>query len=250
MPDMLMFPQTVLGAENSKMFKGVFEETQNELRRVFGMELVELPVHEKVNLAQKRAAQRSERGPAQSSKSYILTSTLPEAYRAPEILGAGSPLEKEQAYVGLVTTICTLIYLNGRSLSEAKLDRYLKRLNIEINTPIDKTDKLLATMTRQKYLNKVTDNSTGETAIEYHLGPRAKVELGKAGVTSFLQEVYGIQAPENLAARVKASIGIEEINNIPKKNDAPREKKGNGRARRRRDDDDEEEELESDEGSD
>lgn len=36
------------------MFKEVFEQSQKELRRVFGMELVELPMREKTKLSQRR----------------------------------------------------------------------------------------------------------------------------------------------------------------------------------------------------
>lgn len=117
--------------------------------------------------------------------------------------------------MGLVTAICTLIYLNGRSLSETKLDRYLRRMNIEVNTPIDKTEKLLATMCKQGYLNRVKDNTGGETCWEYHLGPRAKLEIGKSGVVSLVEEVYGIQAPENVAERVGKNIGVEEVVKAP-----------------------------------
>lgn len=36
------------------MFKEVFEQGQKELRHVFGMELVELPMREKTKLSQRR----------------------------------------------------------------------------------------------------------------------------------------------------------------------------------------------------
>jgi len=201
---------TVLGDGNSALFKHVLPKAQSALRQIFGMDLVELPMREKITISQKRAAQRSQGGSSSSSKTYMLVTTLPPAFRAPEILGAGTVDQKEEAYIGLVTTICSLVYLNGRSLSEAKLDRYLRRLNIEATTPLDKTDKLLNTMCRQGYLNRVKDNTGGETQWEYHLGPRAKLEIGKSGVVNLVEEVYGVKAPADLAERVGRNIGVEE----------------------------------------
>jgi hypothetical protein len=44
----------VLPSNSGRMLKSVFAEAQNMLREVFGMEMVELPVREKVTLQQKR----------------------------------------------------------------------------------------------------------------------------------------------------------------------------------------------------
>jgi hypothetical protein len=49
----------VLGA-NNRQFKAVFAEAQIQLRGTFGMEMTELPQKEKVTLAQRRAAQKSQ----------------------------------------------------------------------------------------------------------------------------------------------------------------------------------------------
>lgn len=43
----------VLGSQG-RMFKEVFEQSQKELRHIFGMELVELPTREKTKLSQRR----------------------------------------------------------------------------------------------------------------------------------------------------------------------------------------------------
>ena len=44
----------VLGEHGGRQFKAVFELANKELRRVFGMEMVELPIREKVTASQKR----------------------------------------------------------------------------------------------------------------------------------------------------------------------------------------------------
>lgn len=45
--------EKVLGSQG-RQFKKVFEQAQQELRSVFGMEMVELPAREKVTLQQRR----------------------------------------------------------------------------------------------------------------------------------------------------------------------------------------------------
>jgi hypothetical protein len=51
------------------------------------------------------------------------------------------------------------------------------------------TEKLLATMAKQEYINKVTDMVTGEPRYDYYLGPRGKVEVGKQGAMDLIKEV-------------------------------------------------------------
>lgn len=46
--------EKVLGSNNSRKFKEVWIKAQGSLRDVFGMEMVELPVKEKVTLQQRR----------------------------------------------------------------------------------------------------------------------------------------------------------------------------------------------------
>ena len=48
----------VLPSHSGRVFKHVFAEAQNMLRETFGMEMVELPVREKVTLQQRRGMRR------------------------------------------------------------------------------------------------------------------------------------------------------------------------------------------------
>ena len=45
----------VLEQSGARQFKVVFEKTQETLKRVFGMQMVELPAREKITLAQRRS---------------------------------------------------------------------------------------------------------------------------------------------------------------------------------------------------
>ncbi|PLB46907.1 MAGE-domain-containing protein [Aspergillus steynii IBT 23096] len=183
----------VLGDQGSRQFKTVFNAAQEALRTSFGMELTELPVKEKVSIQQRRAAQKVERT-SSSNKSWILTSTLPAAYRKPEILPpTKAPLEG--TYTGIYSFIIALILLNGGSLPEQKLDRYLRRTNAETYTPVDRTDRLLQRLCKEGYLVRVREMDGGEEVIEYMVGPRGKMEVGAQGVAGLVRQVYGRQDP-------------------------------------------------------
>ncbi|KAJ5748141.1 uncharacterized protein N7511_009837 [Penicillium nucicola] len=140
----------VLGEQGSRQFKLVFEQAQKELRARFGMEMSELPAREKVTISQRRAAQKSEKT-SSTNKSWILTSTLPPAYRTPAILHPPKAPSTwaESTYTGLYSFIIAVITLNGGTLAEQKLDRYLGRVNADIGTPIDQTEKLLQRLCKE-----------------------------------------------------------------------------------------------------
>lgn len=152
------------------------------------------------------AAQTVDKASA-TSKSYILANILPAAYRDPDMV---QPFGfKEQTYIGLVTMVVSLIYLNNRMLPANKLTRYLRRMNADDATPIGNTDKLLQTMQRNGYIVRVKDTTGDETSYDYHIGPRAKVEIGEDGVKEFLTNIYGVNAPKDLDERINRNIGPE-----------------------------------------
>lgn len=197
----------VLGSDG-RMFKEIFGLAQHELQKVFGMKLVELPMREKTKLTQRRAAQTVEKGSG-STHSYILTSMLPAEYKDPTMVEPSG--FHEQVYTGLVALVTSLIYLNNRVLPANRLSRYLTRLNAENYTPIDQTEKLLQTMAKHGYIIRVKDNSGGETTYEYHLGPRAKVEIGEDGVKELIRVVYGREVPDDLDIKFRRNVGVDTM---------------------------------------
>lgn len=250
----------VLGSA-SRRFKDVFAEANLTLRQTFGMEMIELPMREKVTIREKRAAQKSDKAPT-SSKSWILVSSLDRKYRAAASImpSQSASAETESAYVGLYSMIVSVIMLAGGTLPEAKLERYLRRMNAERSTPVDTTDKLLARMQREGYIVKLRDNSSGEEVVDYMVGPRGRVEIGQDGVADLVQKMYGTEAPEDLDKRLARSLGLSE-----RKTGAPPTRNGvnsddrDGTSRRQRGrpkrtggpahDEDDDEEEDSDEGS-
>ncbi|KAJ5582160.1 MAGE protein [Penicillium sp. DV-2018c] len=182
----------VLGEQGSRQFKQVFNQAQAELRERFGMEMNELPVREKITISQRRAAQKVEKQ-STANKSWIVTTTLPLAYRTPEILipTRAPSLYTESTYIGLYSFIIAVILLNGGSLAEQKLDRYLARTNADMGTPIDRTEKLLQRLCKEGYIVKMREMDGGEEIVEYVVGPRGKVEVDAGAVAGLVRTVYG-----------------------------------------------------------
>ncbi|KAJ5514762.1 MAGE protein [Penicillium fimorum] len=181
----------VLGEQGSRQFKPVFDQAQVILKQHFGMEMTELPAREKITISQRRAAQKTEK-PSSANKSWIVTSTLPLPYRSPDILipTKAPSLYTESTYTGLYSFIIALIVLNGGTLAEQKLDRYLARTNAEVATPVDRTDKLLQRLCKEGYIIKTREMDGGEEVVEYVLGPRGKIEVGTGGVAGLVRTVY------------------------------------------------------------
>lgn len=147
---------------------------------------------------------------------WVLQNILPEQYRTLDCMGPGiAPAEDESlpdvdgAYVGLYSMVISLILLSGGTLSDSKLDRYLKRMNAGENTPVDTTEKVLGRMAKDGYIVKIKESQGGEERIDYMVGPRGKMEVGKEGVMKLVRTVYGSDV-EDLDQRLKRSLGLGE----------------------------------------
>lgn len=209
-----------MAPNTGRQFKHVFTEAQEQLRSVFGMELTELPVKEKVTVSQKRAAQRSGTQGSSTSNAYILTSTLPAPYRKysvlqpPQIPSTGA----EASYVGLTTFVLALIYLStSQTISESRLEKHLRRMNADNYVLAgEKTEKVLKRMERENYIVKVRErDGGGEESVDYVIGPRGKVEVGERGVAGLVRGVYGKKDAEadELERRLVRSLGDVVIEN-------------------------------------
>jgi hypothetical protein len=159
---------------------------------------------------------KSNSQPKLGSGSYILTSTLPEAYRSAAILGPSktpSP-DDEATYAGLYTLIITLISLSNGELSEQKLKRHLQRMNADQNVSMDKTEAILKKMERQGYVIKRVERpplgQDGEHIITWHVGPRGKEEVGLGGVMGMTREIYGESWDEEMEKKLRASLNIRQ----------------------------------------
>lgn len=172
-----------------------------------------------------------------TNRPYILQSILPKKYNIPTIITPSHipSTFAESSYMGLYTLIVSIIMLNGGRVSDEKLMRYLQRLNANVNTPVDKTELVLAKMQKQGYIVKIKDNASGTDITEWMVGPRGKVEVGGEGVKGLVETVYGDTAPDDLDVRLKASLGIKDTpgRRESKAVDGEREEPGRGGRRTR-----------------
>lgn len=154
---------------------------------------------------------------------WILQTILPEEYRLPSVIGPSRPLaedadeimaNKEDSYVGLYTMAIALITISGGIIPEGKLDRSFRRMNADQTTPLGSKEKTLATMVKDGYIVKVKDSSTGEEMVDYIVGPRGKVEVGRDGVANLIRAMYGdSEGGEELEARIQRTLDIAETYN-------------------------------------
>ncbi|KAI0130105.1 MAGE family-domain-containing protein [Xylariales sp. AK1849] len=207
----------VLG-NNARSFKRVFDASQMQLRQVFGMEMSELPVKEKRTLKEKQKANATQRKAGSqstaSSRSYILTSILPAAYKSQLIIAPSrTPSTTEEAeYVGFYTFVISLIVLKGGELTDQALNRALERMNASVNLPMGKTRDVLAKLVRQGYLDKVVQKSDQgeEDTVTWCVGTRAKVEVSPQSMALFVKEVWG-ELPEDFNKKLSKSLGLQDV---------------------------------------
>lgn len=97
-------------------------------------------------------------------------------------------------------------------MANHQLDRYLKRLNLDRNTGLGTTSELLARMKKENYLQETkTNDKDGETS-EWRVGPRGFVEVDRKAITRFVQNMYGMNAPEDILHRLQRSLGADKEN--------------------------------------
>ncbi|KAJ9607388.1 hypothetical protein H2200_008461 [Cladophialophora chaetospira] len=188
-------------AGNRISFQKIFDGAQKVLGDTFGMEMFELPSKEKTTLKDRRTqATQEKRSGNTSSKSWILVSKLPAELKTNPILTQPTlapDSSTEANYTALYTFILSLIYLNSSSITDQKLERYLKRVNAETYTPLGNKDKLLQRMMKEGYVERRRDTTSGQDeVIEWVPGPRGKVEVGVQGVMGLVRTVYGYGAVE------------------------------------------------------
>lgn len=72
---------------------------------------------------------------------------------------------------------------------------------------------VLKKMERQGYVIRRVDRppvgQDGESTVTWHVGTRAREEIGLDGVIGMVQEVYGEMSPE-LEKKLKSSLGIKD----------------------------------------
>ncbi len=174
----------------------------------------------------------------------MLQTIIPEQYRIPEAIGPSRPLgtlaenenNREDAYVGLYTMVIALITISGGQLPEAKLDRALRRMNAERTTPIDTKDKTLALMQKDGYIVKVKESMQGEETVDYIVGPRGKLEVGREGFADLIRTIYGDDEDQaELEQKIERTLAVAgAMSGVAPVVEAPEPQAGRKRGRPRR----------------
>ncbi|KAK9454355.1 MAGE family-domain-containing protein [Dipodascopsis uninucleata] len=205
--------EKVLENTHKRRFNVVFNKAQQLLQTICGLTMVELPSRSAApnsNKKRKVAMNRKTKKLIHNSynKSYIVASCLAPEYRSISCL-VPSRLESI-IYSGIVTALCSIIYLNGGYIHEAQLKKYLKELRISNRTPYeDQTlEQLLTSMVKQLYLEKIKDDDglDSNTVWTYTIGPRARTELSEDIIVQFVARTYGDKKPDNFENRIMKAI--------------------------------------------
>ncbi|KAM3415559.1 hypothetical protein BST61_g9080 [Cercospora zeina] len=214
--------EKVLGSSSGrgKLFSTVWDQAQYQLRSVFGMEMAELPARERVTLQQRRAAQKKEtQSQAKTTSAWVLTSVLPPELRDPAVLApASAPTsEAEAQYIGIYTTLVSLVLLSGGTLPDTKMERYLRKLGIDDRTALagyEKNEQLMKRLEKDGYLYKLKESTgIGEDDTYFVVGPRGRLEVGEDGVRGLARMIMPPQndeEEEDLDKKIMRSLGISD----------------------------------------
>lgn len=148
--------------------------------------------------------------------SWVVSSILPSSFHQPGIISpaADGRANEDQTFTAIYTMIVACIALNGGTLPDAKMERYLRRLGMEDSTPVsgyEKIDKLVQRLIAHGYIvrTKETIGVGGEEEITWSLGPRGKVEVGAPGVRGMVEAIYATGPSESeseLSRRIERSL--------------------------------------------
>lgn len=111
--------------------------------------------------------------------------------------------------------VIALITISGGIMAEGKLDRALRRMNAEQSTPVGSKDKALAMMVKDGYIARIKDASgAGDETVDYIVGPRGRVDVGRHGVARFLRAMHGEEEDEaELERRIQRTLNVAEAYN-------------------------------------
>jgi len=154
------------------LFNEVLPIADKKLQKVFGLKIEEIGEG--------------------SKKAYMLKNII-------EMPQTDNPLLKvwqNDAKMGLLTCILTLIYMSGNVLSDSALWNALKRLhNIEkdkMHRKFGDVKKLITNeFVRQMYLEQTKVPNSDPPQFEYRWGQRANVETSKRKILEFVTQLYG-----------------------------------------------------------
>lgn len=175
--------------EYSKSYVQILEAARNRLLAVFGIRLVEL--------CNKKGVYMLVNNFEQIPENTYLTWT-----------------ESENARMGLLTIVLSIIFMNGNSISEGELFNVLKKVGVNVENPhpeFGDVQKLLAKeFVRQMYVEYQRVPDSDPVAFDFQWGPRAYEEVSKKDLLDFVCQVYGDVEPRQWKSQFKDAMGGAE----------------------------------------
>lgn len=171
----------------------LLEEAKQKLKEVFGIDVVELE--------------------DKKQKTYILANNIENDSEHPH----QDWLPEDNAKMGLVMVILTLIFMNGNQIRDSLLYSSLRKLAVDIDAFHEQFGDVKKLITqefvRQGFINYTRLPNTEPVQFEYTWGPRAQAETTKGMVLQFVCEVYGDVEPSDWKSQyndVQRSLAGEE----------------------------------------
>lgn len=175
-----------------RVFSGTLSKAQNELRNVFGMEVIEIarPIRRTNTQTQggvSAATSGSQASGGKSTKAYILVSALDPSTRVED--------RPRLAEIGFLTVVaCMVLMKPGCRISEEELSRALGRIGVQVversghkqlneGNVKDLIDKEFV---EQWYLDRESEGNS----VFYSLGPRLRAELKDEDLLDFVEAIY------------------------------------------------------------
>lgn len=204
----------------SRIFNGTLEKAQNQLRHVFGMEIVEIARPIRKNTAQSHGstsmtASASQSSGTKSTKAYILVSALDSSLRVED--------RPRMAELGFLTVVaCIVLMKPGCRISDEELGKALLKIGVNLTDRSghkqlnggNVKDLIEKEFVDQWYLDREVDGSS----VFYILGPRLRAELKDEDLLDFVEAIYqsGSDATSKLdgTAREELEQRLKDANRI------------------------------------
>jgi len=185
--------------EHKYLTSSLIKIAQKKFKYIFGYDFVEVP--------NKLSSKRKE----QTSGVYILRNALANEISINENANDGNnnnnismkrneiipwnPREKSE--MNLLMVILAIISLSNDVIESDTLWEYLDRLGLkrdQRHPTFDEWEKLVEQkFVKEQYLDrkKVTNSTQNETSIEYRMGPRTLMEIGKKNIITWISKIFG-----------------------------------------------------------
>lgn len=179
-------------SSKGRVFTGTLSKAQNELRNVFGMEVIEIarPIRRTNTQTQggmSATATASQSSGPKSTKAYILVSALDPSTRVED--------RPRLAEIGFLTVVaCMVLMTPGCRISNEDLGKALGRIGVKVtdrNGPKQLNEGNIKDLIDKEFVEQwYLDREVEGNSVFYSLGPRLRAELKDEDLLDFVEAIY------------------------------------------------------------